>query len=257
MKLLAPALGLLLGFIFGFVSARTLQPDRSPAPSGMEPVVVQSTELKDLKAVNDNLQMEVESLRIELSNYERFTDEYESWLKEEEATYLKKKNSYIAVRLKDYSSAIELEPWQEEKIGEIEWDAHEYWEAARGGKLNLGDHPPPEIETLVRELLIEDQISAYEGLLEKKADNSAERRALMELQKISRKLDLTEDQKDQIYSNLYRFNHEDTRHEVINRWNRLEGDRRSIQDQMRLWAMEGIVDDELFYKYEKELGGNG
>lgn len=200
------------------------------------------TILTDYKELKD----EVAELKARLSNFE-----YEE--KRELDRAQEEKVKMIEFRLKEYEALFDLSDQQRELIGDVVWDNDQYWASVRAGKVDSSKVPFPKLGDEIRKLLDTDQLELYEEHLDSRKSSVAEIASTAFLNTIPVTLSLSEEQKDQIYGNLYLTFHSDTQSEFNERWKALERHDYDRNGQKLIWASEEVLTEEQLTILKKTL----
>ncbi len=193
------------------------------------------------------------SLSLRIAELEDLLEDYERIKREEEKDLIAAKKKEIEKRLKEYRALFELSPDQAHLIGEWEWELAKYWREFFAGKRS-GNDPVPFVEDKVREILSPDQIEIYEAHLEAKHHSQAEFNAQAQLTRYPTTLNLSEEQKDELFLNLYDIQHKSTKADY-------EEGLKSYRDtghytpgaEYLLLAASGVLSEDQFEELEKTL----
>jgi len=146
------------------------------------------------------LSLHVENLRIKLI-------EYKSIEKKEKDIKLAKKNRSLKKTLKKYNDILNLTEKQQQQIGELENSVYDYWQTTEEGQIVS----VPDISDDIKSILSDEQNEAWEMHQNQKQNADVEAQAVNKLAKYPISMNLTEEQKDFIFQNLYESIHPDTR----------------------------------------------
>ena len=181
-----------------------------------------------------SLQNKIDKLELKLS--EITGENYSKEDKEKDPSLLIGKRKYIMVRLKQYRAILELTPYQEEQIGEWEWE--HYLAHKRGESF------PNKVE-LIKSILTDDELKIYEQDLRERDKVRTERSSSYRLAKYPVTLNLSEEQKDAIFENLHKYADSKTRaHIIIERRNEEKYKEFEPTTRVLIWAAEDVISDE-------------
>jgi len=169
---------------------------------------------------------------------------------------LDEKEIYINSVLQNYSINLELTEEQEQLIGEWEWELTEHWNrqvitsnTPIEGPL---DTPPFSINERIKSILSDDQAQEFQLQLTQIENARTESQAIEQLGRYPASIHLTEEQKDHIYQNIYKYIHADTREVHLKEFNETYGNQElglGIIGERMLRASNGV----LTKKQEKAL----
>ncbi len=193
------------------------------------------------------------SLSLRIAELEDLLEDYERIKREEEKDLIAAKDKVVESRLKEYRALFELSPDQAHLIGEWEWENSKYWREFHSGKRS-GNDPIPYVEDKVREILSPDQLEIYEAHLEAKYQSGVELAANAQLTYYPTTLNLSEEQKDELFLNLYDIQHKSTKADY-------EEGLKSYRDtghytpgaEYLLLAASGVLSEDQFEELEKRL----
>ena len=103
-------------------------------------------------------------------------------------------------------------------------------------------------------ILNDDQLQIYEKHLIKKDNTNAEFMAYHMVNSYPVTLNLSEEQKDVLYQNLYQFKHSKTRSEFLERYEKLNSDYYNKDTQALIWAAEGVLSENQTRIFIQSLG---
>ena len=193
------------------------------------------------------------SLSLRIAELEELLEGYERIEREEEKALIAAKEKLITERLKEYRALFELSSDQAYLIGEWEWEHTKYWRDFHAGKRSADD-PVPFVEDKVREILSPDQLEIYEAHLEAKYQSGVELAANAQLTRYPTTLNLSEEQKDELFLNLYDIMHKSTKADY-------EDGLKSYRDtghytpgaEILLFAAREILSEDQFEELEERL----
>jgi len=154
---------------------------------------------------NTKLSLDVGNLQIQLSEYKSIVNQKEE---EELAHNLASKERFIKGTLKKYNSVLNLTEKQQYKIGEMEWKHNEYWK--NYPKSKAGKRPPSPL-IKIKSILSDEQYKAWKTHQNQQKNVTAESNATLVLGKYPASMNLTEEQKDFIFQNLFKSEHPATK----------------------------------------------
>lgn len=192
----------------------------------------------------DVLERQVVSLYQRIDELEATLAEYQDTEQRDHELMLEKKEKHVALRLARYNALFELSPEQARLIGEWEWEEHQAWqEFFSKGKQPSDDRP--KLEERIMPILSPEQQEVYQAHLEEQAINSAELSAQARLSNYPVTLNLTDDQRNGLFQNLFYMIHADTREQFKDRQKELEMEGIYIPQNISLiMAAEGVLEPE-------------
>ena len=244
----AISLGGLMGWMGPTIS--TVNPKEristASAPGGGIMVTSRKNRIEKLEENNYSLSLRIAELEGLLEDYERIK-------REEEEALFAAKEELIETRLKEYSALFELSSDQAHLIGEWEWEQRKFWSDFHSGKRSADD-PVPNVEDKVREILSPDQLEIYEAHLDEKHHRDVELAAQGQLTFYPTTLNLSGEQKDELFLNLYDIQHKSTNADH-------EDGLKSYRDighytpgaEYLLLAARGVLSEDQFEELEKSL----
>lgn len=222
----------------------TVQAERIEARVRDERIAAyQEKQIRGLEERNAVLSREIAGLQARLDDYTQEETEAAEASKRE-------RDRVVTTRLAEYRALFDLTPEQASAIGEWEWALAQYWREFHAGNRSAKD-PVPLVEDKVREILTPEQLEIYEAHLEAKHNNMVEVAAQANLSQYPTTLELSEEQKDGLYRNLYFMYHKSSSGEYVERLNayRMEGGYKPGAEYLML-AAEGVLSEEQMDQLE-------
>jgi hypothetical protein len=202
-------------------------------------------------ATNPEKSKETASLREEVANLREKLSSYEAKESANQSELDAKKAKYIRFALQRYEALFDLSTQQKELIGELEWDSKVFWDDARGGKIDMSKAELPKMEENVSLLLTEHQNKIYQDHLDSQKDSSTELASTAFLSQIPVTLNLSDEQKDEVYKNLYVSLHPNTQAEFQKRWDSSQDHEFDKTRQMIVWAAEETLTHDQLEKLKQ------
>jgi len=202
-----------LGFVAGISACYMFFQDPESTDLAPEETLYKAQEDANLKDVNARLLQESDALRqgnilltgkiaqleIQLSKYSQEKDK-------KDAERRKSRGSRVKYELDILKANLELTPQQEQ---DTEKFVRDYLQDRKRSQSQS------DLEKNIISILTDEQLPIYEEHLSQIKNRNAESIALLSLGNYPTPLKLSEDQKDIIYGNLYKFSHQDTMEESI------------------------------------------
>jgi len=153
----------------------------------------------------------------------------------------------IKYKLRKYITGIgiKLTETQELKIREWVRKELEFWRMSWAERRNLKGSSPPNVIEQIKSILSDEQLDMYESHFVQKNNTMGEALASVLLGDYPQIVELSEEQKDLIYQNLYKISHPDTQKETIKIMAESMSDLKDTQirehERMLLWAAEEVL----------------
>ena len=181
------------------------------------------------------------NLESQLNGYKEIENERSE---KEKISRLGKEKLRIAYRLAEYTYGIKLTKTQEMQIREWIRDELDYLGMSQAERNNLNDSSPPNVIEQMKSILSDVQLQSYELHAIHLKNIRAEFLASSELGQYPSGIELSEEQKDIIYDNLYRSAHLDYAQEYYDKFDDLKNKEIYGQGAKLIWAAQDLLTEE-------------
>lgn len=210
--------GIVLGIAAGFALAMALRKESPGTDSEQADTVSLAEKLsrENRQLSGETRQLREENLRLagQVDKLQDRISAYEEAARQGQDLEAVEKARWIAFRLREYLGLFDLTGEQAAQIGEWEWEEKLYWDAFREKRQQPDPRRIP-LTDRVRSILSPEQQEVYDAQLEAKAESMAQMGAQSILSRYPITLNLSEEQKDSIFQNLYRMHHQSTANEYM------------------------------------------